>query len=105
MIKVSIFYPNIRGSRFDFDYYLGQHMPLSLRLLGAAVKSVSIERGVEGRERESAPAHIAQCHFVCESREAFEAAFLPNASILTGDMPNYTDIEPVIQISEIVLAR
>jgi uncharacterized protein (TIGR02118 family) len=105
MIKVSIFYPNVPGARFDFDYYLNKHMPLSLKLLGTAIKSVSIERGIEGRERESAPAHVALCHFVCDSREAFEAAFLPHAGVLTGDMPNYTDIEPLIQISAIALAR
>ncbi|MGO9264634.1 MAG: EthD family reductase [Candidatus Binataceae bacterium] len=105
MIKVSIFYPNIPGSRFDFDYYLNKHMPMSLKLLGTAIKSVSIERGIEGRERDSPPAHVALCHFVCDSREAFEAAFFPNASVLTGDMPNYTDIEPVIQMSEIAFGR
>jgi uncharacterized protein (TIGR02118 family) len=105
MIKVSIFYPNRPEAKFDFDYYLNKHMPMSLELLGSAIKSVSIERGVEGREAKSSPVYVALCHFVCESREAFEAAFLPNAAVLTGDMPNYTDIEPVIQLSEIALAR
>jgi uncharacterized protein (TIGR02118 family) len=105
MIKISIFYPNKPGARFDFDYYLKKHMPMSLELLGSAIKRVTIERGIEGRERESPPANIATCHFVCASRDAFEAAFLPNADALLGDMPNYTDIEPVIQVSEIALER
>jgi uncharacterized protein (TIGR02118 family) len=78
---------------------------MSLELLGAAIKHVSIERGIEGRERGSAPANAAMCHFVCASREAFEAAFLPNADVLISDMPNYTNIEPVIQFSEIALER
>ena len=105
MIKVSILYPNLPGARFDFDYYLNKHMPMSLKLLGTAIKGVSIERGIEGQERKSPPAYVALCHFVCESREACEAAFLPNAGVLTGDMPNYTDIVPVIQVSAIALAR
>ena len=105
MIKVSLFYPNKPGSRFDFEYYLKTHMPMSIKLLGPAVKSVTIERGIEGVEKGSPPAFAALCHFVCESREAFEAAFLPNATVLQGNMPRYTDIEPVIQMSEIALER
>jgi hypothetical protein len=30
------------------------------------------------------------------------AAFMPNAEMLQGDVPNYTDIEPVIQFSEVL---
>ena len=32
---------------------------------------------------------------------AFEAAFLPHAQELLADVPNYTNIQPVIQISEV----
>jgi uncharacterized protein (TIGR02118 family) len=105
MVAVTILYPNNPGSRFDFEYYLRTHMPMSLELLGPAIKSVRIERGAEGQEKGSLPTFVALCHFVCESREAFETAFWPNAAVLRNDMPRYTDIEPVIQISEIVLQR
>lgn len=105
MVRVSVFYPNKPGARFDFDYYLSTHMPMSLRLLGQAIKSVSIERGVTAPEPWAPPTYVALCHFECESREAFEAAFFPNAAALQGDMPNYTDIVPMIQLSEIALAR
>jgi hypothetical protein len=33
------------------------------------------------------------------------AAFMPHAEVLQGDMPNYTDIEPVIQISEVLISE
>src|SRR5262249_44958907 len=105
MVKVSVLYPNNAGSKFDFEYYLETHMPMSLRLLGKTIRHVSVERGVSGREPGSPPTYIATCHFVCESREAFEAAFFPNAATLEGDMPRYTDIVPIIQISEIALER
>ena len=29
MVKVSVLYPNKPGSRFDIEYYLNTHMPLS----------------------------------------------------------------------------
>lgn len=105
MVKVSILYPNTPGARFDFDYYLNTHMPMSLRLLGEAIQSASVERGVRAADPDQPPAFIALCHFVTETAEAFEAAFFPNAAVLQGDMPNYTDIAPVIQISQIEISR
>src|SRR5262245_53873107 len=104
MIKVSILYPNTAGSRFDFDYYVKTHMPMSIRLLGTRIHGVSVERGSAGVEPGSAPAFVALCHFTCADRQSFEAAFLPHAAVLQGDMPNYTDIVPIIQFSEIALA-
>jgi hypothetical protein len=33
--------------------------------------------------------------------ESFGAAFQPHAERIMGDIPNYTDISPTIQISEL----
>ena len=32
------------------------------------------------------------------------AAFMPNAVGIQGDIPNYTDIKPVIQFSEVLIS-
>jgi uncharacterized protein (TIGR02118 family) len=40
-------------------------------------------------------------HLLFDSVEAFQAAFGPNAQAISADIPNYTDIRPVIQISEV----
>ncbi len=105
MITVSILYPAKPGNRFDADYYLKTHMPRSLELLGDAIKECRVERGVQGMMPGSPPNFVALCHFVCESIEAFATAFLPNAPALQADMANYTDIEPIIQFSNIELVR
>jgi uncharacterized protein (TIGR02118 family) len=34
MVKVSVFYPNRKGARFDIEYYCDRHMPLVQRLVG-----------------------------------------------------------------------
>jgi len=101
MIKVSILYPSKPGSRFDVDYYLQVHMPMAVRLLGSAVKAVSLEIGVSGVIPGQPAPFAAIVGFTCESAEAFTAAFLPVADQLQGDIPKYTDIEPVIQVGEI----
>lgn len=105
MIRVSILYPNNPGSRFDFDYYLKTHMPESERLLGSALKGMSVERGLSGTAPGMPPAHIAMCHLLFESVDAFMAAFLPHADWLQGDIKNYTDIAPVIQFNQVELTR
>lgn len=107
MIKISILYPNQRGARFDFPYYVEKHMPRSIELLSAhpGFKGVSVERGVGGAEPGSEPAYVAMCHFLFESVDAFMAAFLPHAPELQGDIPNYTDVAPLIQINEVLVAK
>ncbi|MDB5942237.1 MAG: Ethyl tert-butyl ether degradation EthD [Ramlibacter sp.] len=53
----------------------------------------------------AAPAHVAMCHLFCDSVEAFQAGFGPHAQEIMGDIPNYTDLAPVIQVSEVVVDK
>jgi uncharacterized protein (TIGR02118 family) len=105
MIKISILYPNT--GKFDMDYYLNQHMPRSIELLGKGkgYRGVSVERGLGGAAPGSAPAYVAMCHYLFDTSDDFMAAFLPHAAELQGDMSNYTDIETIIQVSEVVISR
>ncbi|HTM18587.1 MAG TPA: EthD family reductase [Terracidiphilus sp.] len=105
MVKVSIFYPSKPGAHFDVNYYIDTHIPLVLGLLGSAVKSVSVEIGMLGGTPDQLPPFTAICSFTCETIQAFTDAFLPNADILQSDIPKYTDIAPIIQISEIRLQQ
>lgn len=101
MVRVSVLYPSKPGSRFDMDYYLQVHMPMAKRLLGAAVHTTSVEIGIGGEMPGEPAPYAAIAGFTCDSVEAFTAAFLPIADQLQGDIPNYTDIKPVIQISDL----
>jgi len=101
MIKVTVLYPKIEGGEFDFDYYLNTHMPRSIELLGPHMRSIIVERGVNPGEPWPDAQYVAIASFVCGSKEAYESAFLPHAAELQGDIAHYTNIEPIIQISEI----
>jgi uncharacterized protein (TIGR02118 family) len=100
-------YPNNKGSRFDVSYYVETHMPMSIKLLSThpGFKGVSVERGIGGAVPGSDPAYVAMCHFHFSSVEAFLDAFMPHAELLQGDIPNYTDMEPVIQFNEVLISR
>jgi uncharacterized protein (TIGR02118 family) len=101
MIRVNVLYPRKDGAGFDWAYYTGTHVPMVSRKLGAALLSVSIEQGVAGGAPGSPPAFVAMAHLTFESIAAFQAAFSPHAAEIMGDIPNYTTIEPIIQISEV----
>jgi uncharacterized protein (TIGR02118 family) len=101
MIKVSVLYPNSGNSKFDANYYFTKHMPMVRDKLGAACKSVTAEQGVTGGAPGSPPPFVAMCHFLFDSADAFQKAMAPHASEIMGDIPNYTNIQPVMQISEV----
>jgi len=101
MIKVSVLYPNRPRAKFDMKYYCEKHMPMVQQKLGAACKRVAVEQGIAGGAPGTAAAFIAMGHLYCDSAEAFQAAFAPHVQAIMGDIPNYTDIEPTIQISEV----
>jgi uncharacterized protein (TIGR02118 family) len=107
VIKISIFYPNTSGARFDMDYYLTTHMPVSIEKLsaGKGYRGVSVERGVGGAAPGSEPAFIAICNYLFDSVEDFLAAFNQHAELLQGDIPNYTDMAPVLQFSSVEITK
>lgn len=101
MIKVTVLYPNKPGSKFDFEYYLNVHMKLSIARLGRSMRSITVERGMDPGPPWPNATYAAICSFVCDSKEAYEAAFFPHMDELQADMKNYTDIEAIVQISDI----
>jgi uncharacterized protein (TIGR02118 family) len=105
MFNISSIYPNKENYRFDFDYYLNRHMPMSIERLSGTkgFRGVSVERGISIEEPAIASSYIAMCHYYFDTLDDFMAAFMPHAEELQGDIVNYTDIEPVIQINEVMI--
>jgi len=101
MIKVSIMYPNNAGSRFDMTYYCKTHIPMVQQKLGTALKGVAVDRGIGGEEPGSPAPYLALCHLLFESVEAFQASFAPHVKQFEADIPNYTNTQPTIQVSEV----
>ncbi|NGP75079.1 EthD family reductase [Balneolaceae bacterium YR4-1] len=102
MIKVSVLYPNKEGKSFDMDYYLSKHLPLVSKTLGTALQDSSYEKGLASTEPDTPARYVAIANLYFKSMEEFGEAFEKAAPTLMADLPNFTDIEPVGQISEIV---
>lgn len=103
MIKVSVMYPNQPGARFDHDYYRATHMPLVKERMGDTCRFYTIDKGLAGGAPGAPAAYVGMCHIFCDSVEAFQAGFAPHADEILADIRNYTDLSPVIQISEVVV--
>ena len=101
MIKFSVLYPNAQGKIFDINYYLNTHIPLVAKLLGNAIKGASVEEGIAGIIPNSNAPFAAMGNLYFDSLESFQNSFGPNASEILADLPNFTNIEPVVQISTV----
>lgn len=104
MITVSVLYPSKDGGKFDIDYYCSKHIPMVKGLLGAALKGVIVEQGLSGGAPGSRPAYMAIGHLRFESIEAFQKAFGPHAGTIEKDVANYSNVGPVIQVSEVKIS-
>jgi uncharacterized protein (TIGR02118 family) len=79
-------------------------MPLVKARMGARCKHYTVDKGLGGGVPGTPAAYVAMCHIFCDSVESFQAGFGPHAQEIMADIPNYTDLAPVIQISEVVVA-
>ena len=103
MIKVSVMYPNSSEATFDVDYYCAKHLPMVAQLLGDALKGGSVDSGLAGGAAGEPAAYIAMGHLTFDSVAAFQQSFEPHADKILSDIPNFTNTQPAIQISEIML--
>ncbi len=102
MVLLSVMYPEIDGSRFDTDYYIDKHMPLVRARLGSALTDFKATRGLAGGEPGSGPTYQFIAHLTFESPEAMGEKLGQHGAELFADVPNFTDVQPIVQVSEIL---
>jgi uncharacterized protein (TIGR02118 family) len=103
MVNVSVLYPNREDTKFDMTYYLNHHIPMVRRLLGPALRGVSVEQGIAGEQPGSPAPYVTTAHLLFDSVQAFQTSFGPHAQEIMDDIPKYTNSEPLIQIGEVKL--
>ena len=98
MIRMSVMYPNEKGKRFDVNYFATKHMALVHKKLDS---DGLVKAEVDKAAYPNAP-FIAIAHLYFNSMEECQTGFFTHAAEFTADMPNYTDLVPQVQFSEIV---
>ena len=102
LIKVSVMYPFSEGKTFNMEYYENSHMPMVAKFLGSNLVKYTIEKGVASGIPNQPLPYMAIGTFYVKSLEDYQAAIAPNRDAIRGDFVNYTDIAPVILVSEVV---
>ena len=102
MFKVAILYPNGEGKTFDMDYYEHKHMPMVAGLLGKNLQFYEIDKGISGRTPNDPVPYLAVGYFYVKDVVEYNKAIGQNRDAIISDIKNYTNIQPVVQISEVM---
>ena len=99
--KVTILYPNGEDKNFDMDYYEKKHMPMVAGFIGKNLKFYEIDKGISGRTANDRAPFVAIGYFYITDVAEYNKAIAANRDAVINDIKNYTNIQPVVQISEI----
>lgn len=101
MATMSVIYPRRSGATFDYEYYEQTHLPLvTSRWRDAGLVGAEALRGISAPDGSEAPfLAIALIHF--QSPEHLSQAVTgEHAAEIIGDIANFTNIQPVLQVNE-----
>jgi uncharacterized protein (TIGR02118 family) len=102
MIKVTVFYPSGSG-KLDMDYYLNSHIPSCQKLLSLyGLIRIEVDKGIDSPE--GAALYTVIAHLVFESAEQMQKGMQAHDPELAADVKNYTDIQPIFQVSEVLIS-
>lgn len=101
LFKVAILYPNGEEKTFDLDYYEKTHMPMVAGFLGKNLKFYEIDKGIAGRTPTDKVPFVAIGYFYIHDVAEYNKAIAENREAIVNDIKKYTNIQPIIQISEI----
>jgi uncharacterized protein (TIGR02118 family) len=101
LFKVAILYANGEGKTFDMAYYETTHMPMVAAYLGKNLKFYEIDKGIAGRTPADKVPYLAVGYFYIKDIAEYNKAIGQNINTILSDFKNYTNIQPIIQISEV----
>ena len=102
LIKISIMYPYAEGKTFNMEYYETKHMPMVAGFLGSNLVKYTIEKGLSSGVPNQPLPFMAIGAFYVKSLSEYQAAVAPNIDAIRADFVNYTNVIPVILVSEVV---
>ena len=102
LIKISVMYPFTEGKTFNMEYYETKHMPMVAGFLGSNLVKFTIEKGLASGIPNQPLPYVAIGIFYVKNFSDYQAAIGPNRDSIRADFANYTNIVPVILVSEVV---
>jgi uncharacterized protein (TIGR02118 family) len=102
LIKVAVMYPYAEGKTFNMEYYESKHMPMVAAFLGSNLIKYTIEKGLASGIPNQPLPFMAIGTFYVKSLSDYQSAIGPHRDAIRADFSNYTNISPVILVSEVV---
>ncbi|MEC5144877.1 EthD family reductase [Chitinophaga sp. 212800010-3] len=104
LIKISVMYPYAEGKTFNMEYYETKHMPMVAGYLGSNLVKYTIEKGLSsgGSDPNQPLPFMAIGTFYVKSLSEYKAAVTPNSNAIRADFVNYTNVIPIILVSEVI---
>ncbi len=103
MVRVSFMYPTKKRGRFDMDYYSTTHAALVREILNdPGFIRFEIDQGLGGAKPDAPPTYVAIGHMIFTDTNAFQRLMREHGRSLNEDVPNFTNISAVIQVSGMV---
>jgi uncharacterized protein (TIGR02118 family) len=102
MHRLTVLYPAKDGEAFDYDYYFDNHHRLIVSLLKPeGLLSCQLDKGLSDPAGGKAP-YLAIAHLSFNSVDDLQKALAKHGAEILGDIPNYTKIEPIMQVNELM---
>ena len=104
MIRLTVLYPAKDGETFNYDYYFSNHHKLCVsRLKDEGLVSCEFDKGVSD-PGGGKPPYLAIAYLKFSSADALQKALAKHGAEIIGDVPNYTKIEPIMQVNEVMVS-
>jgi uncharacterized protein (TIGR02118 family) len=102
MFRVVILYPKSSDTRFDLDYYQKHHIPLVREIFkGSSLVKIEVDEGLANAFPDQSVPFVSISYFHFENIEDFQLRMAQRGGEIIGDMPNYTNVQPMIQIDRV----
>lgn len=102
MIIVTVMYALKPESRFDLHYYTATHMPLvRARWTPCGMQQATVLKGLPGPDGAK-PTYGYTALLRFGSPAELQDALAKHGREVMGDVPNFTDVQPIIQANEVV---
>jgi uncharacterized protein (TIGR02118 family) len=102
MHRLTVLYPAKDGEAFNYDYYFNNHHKLIVsRLKPEGLVSCELDKGVSDPAGGKAP-YLAIAYLRFNSGDELQKALAKHGAEIVGDISNYTKIEPIMQVNEVM---
>ena len=101
MFKISVMYPNRPGTHGDIDYYVHKLMkPVQELMQPEGLVKIAADKGISAPGRPAPYHRIGQLTF--DDPAGYDRSIQKHTRQGRGDIPNFTDVTPIRQVSEVV---